>query len=100
PGRLFAPQSDVQSALLAAADRRLAPILRTAIGNQAVSPPAPTTAVLALRIIATPIPPPDEITVNEPRQLLVDGVADAITPGSWLLVEQRDATTGVVTRRP
>ncbi len=97
PQRLFAPQSDVQSALLAAADPRLAPVLRTAIGNQAVTPPPATTAVLALRVAARSVNP-NAFVGDDTTKLLVEGTVDTVTRGSWLLTEQVD-NAGCVTSK-
>jgi predicted phage baseplate assembly protein len=87
-GQLFAPQSDVHTSLLAAADPRLSGTLQQAMGNQAVTEPPATSTVLAMRVKASAVAPTDG-TLAE-TQLLLDGAVDAITPGSWAIISELD----------
>ena len=79
------PQSAAVTALLAAADPRLAGSIAQAVGRQAVTAPPATASVIALKTKASPVPTdhPDKTT-----ELLLDGTSDSLVPGSWLVSEQ------------
>ena len=88
------PQSTAVTALLAAADGRLAGLLGQAIGQQTATPPPATASVIALKTKANPLQD-DSVTTKE---LVLDGTADALVPGSWLVTEQLTDTGATETR--
>ena len=93
------PQSAAVTALLAAADPRLAGIIGQAIGQQTVTAPPATASVTALRTKAAP--PADQSATSPYKTLLLDGTPDTLVPGSWFVSEQinDDGSTTTLTNR-
>lgn len=92
------PQSTAVTALLTAADTRLAGVLGQAIGRQTATPPPATANVIAMKTKANPLAY-DE--TPSPRKLLLDGTPDSLVPGSWFVSEQilSDGTTRTFANR-
>lgn len=80
------PQSSAITAILAAADPRLAGVIAQAIARQTVTPPPATASVIALKTKANPLPR-DERPLDKTK-LWLDGAADTLVPTSWLVSEQ------------
>ena len=79
------PQSTAVTAILAAADPRLAGVLSQAVGQQAVAAALATASVIALRTKANP---PADVHVESNTQLPLSGTADSLVAGSWFVTEQ------------
>jgi predicted phage baseplate assembly protein len=79
------PQSSAVAAILAAADPRLAGVLAHAVGQQTATAPPATASVIALKTKANPMAEGDNA---DPTRLLLDGTADSLVPGSWLVSEE------------
>ncbi len=86
------PQSSAVTAILAAADPRLAGVLGQAVGQQTATAPPATASVIALKTKANPLAEGDNA---DPTRLLLDGTADSLVPRSWVVSEENswDGTT-------
>jgi predicted phage baseplate assembly protein len=82
------PQSAAVTALLTAADPRLAGVLPQAIGKQTVTPPPATAGVTALTTKASVPDPLDQGVAT--TELILDGTPSSLVPGGWFVTEQRD----------
>ena len=90
------PQSSAVTAILAAADPRLAGVIAQAMGQQAATAPAATASVIALTAKANP---PVDVEAGPNTQLPLNGTPDSLVPGSWFVTEQNipDGTPALVT---
>jgi predicted phage baseplate assembly protein len=98
PAQDFAPDSDVNAKLLAAADSRLAPVLYQAWRNAAIAPPGPMSGVRVMRVKArgtVSVEGPGIVVVGDATTttLVLDAVYDSLLPGSWVVVDGGGATT-------
>ena len=87
------PQSSAVTAILAAADPRLAGVIAQAMGQQTATAPPATASVIALKTKANPLA--EEEHRADPTRLLLDGTPDTLVPGSWFVSEENfwDGTT-------
>ena len=79
------PQSSAVTAILAAADPRLAGVIAQAMGQQTATAPAATASVTALTAKANP---PADAEAGPNTQLPLNGTPDSLVPGSWFVTEQ------------
>jgi len=79
------PQSGAVTAILAAADPRLAGVVAQAMAQQTATAPPATAGVTALTTKANP---PVDATVGSNSQLPLNGTPDSLVPGSWFVTEQ------------
>jgi predicted phage baseplate assembly protein len=91
------PQSSAVTAILAAADPRLAGVIAQAMGQQTATAPPATASVIALKTKANPIASDDHADATK---LWLDGTPDTLVPGSWFVSEQNDESGGTWTTTP
>ena len=91
------PQSSAVTAILAAADPRLAGVIAQAIGQQTATAPPATASVIALKTKANPVARDDH---QDATKLWLDGTPDTLVPGSWFVSEQNDESSGTYTTTP
>jgi predicted phage baseplate assembly protein len=92
------PQSSSVTAVLAAADPRLAGVITQAMGRQTVTAPSATANVIALKTKANPLA--EDAHTRDSTKLLLDGTPDTLVPGSWFVSEQNDESSGMWTTTP
>jgi predicted phage baseplate assembly protein len=88
------PQSSAVTAILAAADPRLAGVIARALGQQTATAPPATASVIALTSKANP---PVGVEVEGDTQVPLNGTPDSVVPGSWFVTEQNIDTLTVKT---
>jgi predicted phage baseplate assembly protein len=93
-GTALDPQSSAVTAILAAADPRLAGVIAQAMGQQTATAPAATASVTALIAKANP---PADVEVEDDTQVPLNGTPDSVVPGSWFVTEQNLDTVTVKT---
>jgi predicted phage baseplate assembly protein len=91
------PQSSAVTAILAAADPRLAGVIAQAMGQQTATAPPATASVIALKTKANPVARDDH---QDATKLWLDGTPDTLVPGSWFVSEQNDESSGTYTTTP
>lgn len=97
-GTALDPQSSAVTAILAAADPRLAGVIARAMGQQTATAPPATASVIALKTKANPLAR-DERPADATK-LWLDGTPDTLVPGSWFVSEQNDESGGTWTTTP
>lgn len=86
------PQSAAVTALLTAADPRLAGVLAQAIGKQTVTPPPATAGIIALTTKANAVQDPAIASSDVPKTVvLLDGTPASLVRGGRLVTEQLGA---------
>lgn len=98
-GAALDPQSAAVTALLTAADPRLASLLTAAIGKQAATQPPATGGVTLLTAKANAIEDSDKPLENtDTGTVLLDGTPASLVPGGWLVSETSDNSSRNVAR--